>query len=105
MKPKSGDDQTAYSKARTFYQSCTKRGKPTKSFLNSVIEEFGGWRLTGNFNTSITFNERVCTYSDFKVVRFIISIYVLYINLIWFSFIGPKYSEKIIYTAIIQLVC
>ena len=59
MKPESGNPQTAHSKARTFYQSCTKRGKPTKSFLNSVIEEFGGWRLTGNFNTSITFNERV----------------------------------------------
>ena len=53
----------ASSKAKRVYQYCIKNhdAKPNTEDeeMLSLIEKFGGWHMTGNFNASMTFTERV----------------------------------------------
>ena len=53
----------ASSKAKRVYQYCIKNhdAKPNTEDeeMLSLIEKCGGWHMTGNFNASMTFTERV----------------------------------------------
>ena len=63
VNPDPEESYMAITKAKNFYASCLNQEKPTVSFLNSRIENAGGWHLSGNFNPKITFDERVCCYA------------------------------------------